>query len=145
MREPDLHYEQHFNFALEEVTQNLSENLHLTWHYGLLYIDKYSDEQGLPVSVITGIRNKDDTVHHVRVHLVSVQKGAHARIDIWRVTTAGWPFPNLTLATNAREELMDIVDDAVVFCQVPYKETGSVFSWLRNMFSGELETRKRRD
>ena len=78
---------------LEDATQNLSENLHLKWNYGLLYIDKYSDDQGMPVSSISGLRRNDETQYYMRIQLITEQKSVYCRINIWRVITTGWPFP----------------------------------------------------
>ncbi len=147
MREADLHYETHISVDIEEASQNLSENLHLKWNYGFLFIDKFSDERGLPVSIISGIRKDDETQHYLRIHLISEQKGVYCRIDIWRVITTGWPFPAGVMGTSKTDKLIDLVDDITEFCQTPYKETGGVMSQIRNMFTGtsNLETRKYKD
>lgn len=145
MREPDLHYEAGIAINIEDATQNLSENLHLKWNYGLLFIDKYSDERSFPVSVISGIRKYDEnTQYHVRIHLMSEQKGVHCRMDIWRVITTGWPFPAglMSLSSDNNDKLIDLVDDVLGFCETPYENTGGMFTWLRNKFGGNLETRK---
>lgn len=144
MREPDLHYETHIDLDIEDATQNLSENLHLKWNYGLLYIDKYSDDRGLPVSAISGLRRYDEnTEYYMRINLVTEQKSVYCTIDIWRVITTGWPFPTgiTSPSSQSADKMVDIVDDILQFAQIPYENTGGVFTWLRNMFTGNLETR----
>lgn len=144
MREADLHYETSMSLDLEDATQNLSENLHLKWNYGLLYIDKYSDDQGMPVSSISGLRRYDEnTQYYMRINLVTEQKTVYFTIDIWRVITTGWPFPTgiTSPSSQSADKMVDIVDEILQFAQTPYENTGGVVSWLRNMFTGNLETR----
>lgn len=147
MREPDLHYEAPINGDIEEATQNLSENLHLKWQYGLLFIDKYSDEQSLPVSIVSAIRREDETTYYIRVHLTHTQKSTYGKIDIWKVVTSGWPFPSGMLpdGLSKSDKLIDMVDDILGFCHSPYEHTTGVFPWLRNMFAGKTETRRYKD
>ncbi|MGB7339910.1 MAG: hypothetical protein WBC91_13525 [Phototrophicaceae bacterium] len=147
MREPDLHYEAQINGDIEDATQNLSENLHLKWQYGLLFVDKYSDEQNLPVSIVSGIRRDDETTYYIRVHLMHSQKSTYSKIDIWKVVTSGWPFPTgvVNMGTAKSDKLIDMVDDILNFCQQPYEHTTGVFPWLRNMFTGRTETRQYKD
>lgn len=145
MREADMHYEQRLSLDIETSSQNLAENLHLKWSYGLLFVDKYTDEQGLPVSAISGIRREDDNTHYIRIELVSEQKGTHVRLDIWKVTTSGWPFPTMSISTSSKtEKMVDIVEDVLMFCQAPFDNTEGVMPWLRNVFTGKSETRKER-
>lgn len=143
MREPDLHYETGIHIDLEDATQNLSENLHFKWNYALLYIDKYSDENGMPVSSISGLRRDDETQYYMRIQLITEQKSVYCRVDIWRVITTGWPFPTgvTSPSSSATDKMVDIVDDILEFAQTPYENTGGVFTWLRNIFTGKLETR----
>lgn len=146
MNESDMHYEQHITLDVDATTQNLAGNFHLKWSYGLLFVDKYSDEQGLPTSIISGIRREDDSTHYIRVYLKEEQKGTSIKIDLWKVTTAGWPFPSMSISSSgSNNKLVDIVDDVMQFCQTPFENTGGVMPMLKNMFSGKAETRKERD
>lgn len=144
MIEPDFSYETGLNISLEDATQNLTQNLHLKWQYALLYIDRYSDEQDLPVSVVSGLYRKSDSEqYHVRIEMTSIQKGTHLKFHVWRVITSGWPFPSGVLNTSTQNKTVgvDIIDNMLEFCQMPYEDTGSLFSWLRNMFDSKVSSR----
>ncbi|MEM9950792.1 MAG: hypothetical protein AAFV93_13040 [Chloroflexota bacterium] len=144
MREADMHYEAQLNIDFEDATQNLCENLHLKWNYGLLFVDKYTDEHGSPISVISGLRKDDDVTVYIRVHLIQENKSAHAKFDLWEVNTSGWPFPKGvgSIGASKTNKLIDLVDDMREFCITPYQETRGVMPSIRSMFSGNSEIRK---
>lgn len=147
MIEPDYTYQTMLSLSLEDATQNLSQNLHLKWNYGLLYIDKYSDERGLPISIVSGLfKHGESTLYHVRVELVSQQKSVNCNVSIWRVMMTGWPMPaglaNLTSSSKDSDVVIDLLDNIVEFCTTPYEQSSGVFSWLSNFFSDNLEKRK---
>lgn len=142
MQDPDFMYETTITDSLETVTHTLSENLHLKWNYGLLYVDKYTDEVGIPVSIITGLhRRNDNDFYHLRVQLAGEQKGTRAIIQVWKIMLAGYPLPK-SIALTARTDAVDIVDEVSQFCVTPFKEGTGIVSWLSNLFSGDAEKRK---
>lgn len=148
MREADMHFETQLSIDITEATQNLCENLHLKWNYGLLFLDRYTDEYGAPVSVVSGLRKDDDVTVYIRVHITQDQKTAMLKFDLWNVNTAGWPFPSgvgSTFGFDKTNKLIDLIDEMREFCLTPYKQTTGVMPWLRGVFSGQASTRKYKD
>ena len=144
MHEPDFTYDTSLAMSIETATQNLSENLHLKWNFGLLYVDKYTDESGAPVSIVTGLHKKEETLHHIRVILAEKQKSTLISISIWKVMMAGYPLPK-SIAVTDKSDAVDLIDEVIQFCEIPFKEGKGIVSWLSNLFSGTSEKRKYED
>jgi hypothetical protein len=136
--------------GLEEATRNLVENLHLRWNYGLLYVDKYSNEADQPVNVVYGIR-KQDNEHIYGMRLVLTDNGTATALEtnLWRVINAGWPFVDsagnsILAASRVKDEatLLQLADDIYRFCETPHGQAAGVMDTLRSIFALRSSKRK---
>jgi hypothetical protein len=136
--------------GLDEVTRNLVENLHLRWGYGLLYVDKYSDEDDNPVNVVYGIRKKDDdAIYGMRLLLTDMGTTTELETNLWRVVNAGWPFTDstgnsifVTSRVKDEETMIELAEDIFRFCETPHGQATGVMDTLRSLFAPRDSKRK---
>jgi hypothetical protein len=137
--------------GLDEVTQNLVENLHLRWGYGLLYVDKYSNENDNPVNVVYGVRKPDDErIYGMRLILTDAGTATELEINLWRVVSVGWPFTDssgnsifVTSRVKDEEAMIELSDDIYRFCETPHGQAAGVMDTLRSLFApGIIKKRK---
>lgn len=151
MNEP--HYTQRtiLRMPLVDVTNNLADNFHLRWSYGLLFLDQYTDEDDRPMSIIYGIRKAgDNEIFHIRVVLAATKSNStEIEIQAWHVQTKGWPFVNdqgqSILAKNPEEthlpQFSKIANDVVQFSQTPHGGGQGVFDLIRRTFLENVSKR----